>query len=76
MTKYFLLLLIVLFAIWFARRSARPKPRADIKECTDSDEMVRCAYCEVFLPRGDAILVAGRAYCCDEHRQMGEDPRK
>lgn len=72
MTK---ILLIVAFTIgivlWFkyaaGKRDALPR---DGKEKLPED-MVRCAVCQVNLPRSEALLSRGKFYCCDEHRRRG-----
>ena len=71
--KYLLVLAVVLAVLWFVRnnRSAggdgaapgKPKPLAP------PQDMVRCAVCEVHLPRSDALPGPdGRLYCCADHR--------
>ncbi len=32
------------------------------------EEMVRCAYCDIHLPRNESISSHGNFYCSDEHR--------
>lgn len=34
--------------------------------------MVRCAYCNLFLPEHDALAAGGRYYCCEEHKSLGQ----
>ena len=70
MTK---LLLIVAFTIvvvlWFKHQAGRRDelPRSE----KAPEDMVRCAMCQVNLPRSEAILSQGKFYCCDEHRSRG-----
>jgi uncharacterized protein len=35
------------------------------------EAMVRCAHCGVFLPRSDALLVAGDTWCSEAHAKLG-----
>ena len=35
---------------------------------TPSVEMVRCAYCDLHVPRDEALAYRGRYYCSREHR--------
>lgn len=70
MTK---LLLIVAFTIgivlWFkylaGKRDVLPRKEKS------AEDMVRCAVCQVNLPRSEALLSQGKFYCCDEHRRRG-----
>ncbi|MYH70079.1 MAG: hypothetical protein F4147_08275 [Gammaproteobacteria bacterium] len=32
-------------------------------------KMVRCDYCQIYIPHTSAIKHADRYYCCDEHRE-------
>ena len=32
-------------------------------------KMVRCDYCQIYIPHTSAIKHAGRYYCCKEHRE-------
>lgn len=34
-------------------------------------DMVRCAHCQVFVLRSEAIYSQNRFYCCQEHLQAG-----
>lgn len=34
----------------------------------DSDRMVRCAYCQVHLPEGEALRHGGQWFCDSSHR--------
>lgn len=33
-----------------------------------SEDMVRCIYCGVHLPRSESIMSGGKFYCCEAHR--------
>jgi uncharacterized protein len=37
-----------------------------------AEDMVRCKYCGVNLPRSEALMSKGQFYCCDEHRRSGQ----
>jgi uncharacterized protein len=79
--KYVVLfgVLLVVYLLWKAQRSAEraeraaeraatPKPPASITQ----QEMVRCPVCSVHLPRPDASEGgSGRLYCSPEHRVRG-----
>ena len=36
------------------------------------ESMVRCAHCGVHLPRSEAVLIAGKTWCSNEHARLGE----
>jgi hypothetical protein len=71
--KAILLLLVVamLYWIFFGRRTkdaSSPPPR----ESGQQQRIVSCSYCHLHVPESEAIRVAGRNYCCDEHRRLDE----
>jgi uncharacterized protein len=47
------------------RSSATRRPRAPAVE-----RMVPCAHCGLNLPEREALPVAGRFYCSEEHRRL------
>jgi len=49
-------------------------PKASVKDSPNaqSEEMVRCAHCNVYLPRSDALLQSERFWCSVEHARAGE----
>lgn len=36
-----------------------------------SEAMVRCAHCNVYLPRSEALLSQGETWCGEAHAQLG-----
>lgn len=75
-----LLFILLLIVVWWARRSlqefqarraaSRRKPKADEKALP---EQVRpCAHCGLHVPESEGVDSAGRFYCCDAHRRLGE----
>ncbi len=44
------------------QRASRPTPRTP-------EAMVSCATCGLHLPRGEALLLGDRYFCCEEHRR-------
>lgn len=69
MGKLITLILLVLLGVYLYRRMTRKRDAADAHETPAAEDMVRCKTCGVNLPRSEAILSAGRFYCCDEHRR-------
>lgn len=76
--KFLLVLLAVVFGVWLWRKSriedkAAPRPPAPPAQAPDTpQEMQRCAWCQVHLPRSDMVNGQDALYCCDEHRQRAE----
>ena len=73
MAKYLVVIVVVAVVLWlmFGRRrgGARTPPRDKRRGATE--EMLTCAHCGVHLPRSEALIGAGRAYCSAAHRDAG-----
>jgi len=63
---------VILAVVYFSLRSyqGRASGRGDAKE-TDirAEDMVRCLYCGVHLPKSESIMAESRYYCCEAHRR-------
>lgn len=74
--KFFIVLGIVLLVVWLwrsgRRDSAESQRPAPPPTPPHPQEMVRCAHCNVHLPRGDALIGRVGYYCSPEHRQLAE----
>ncbi len=71
--KFFVVLGVVLLAVWLWRSGRRDRPGPDHPPPPgDPQEMVRCARCGVHLPRSDAVIGRLGYYCSPEHRQHAE----
>lgn len=77
--KIAVILLAVLVAIWFfkaSRRGADSSRKSPPKEPETSGvpalDMVRCRFCEIHLPRPDAIEGKKGSYCSLEHQRRSE----
>jgi uncharacterized protein len=66
----FLLLIVAVIVVYFVVKSLARK-RRDPERTSPGEQMVACAHCRVNLPRSEAIEVAGRFYCSEEHRRLG-----
>jgi uncharacterized protein len=69
-----LLLIVIGFVVWAVFRAYQRslnKPAAPARSQTVED-MVKCAHCEVNLPRSEAIYSGGAFFCTPEHRQLGK----
>jgi uncharacterized protein len=76
--KIVVILLAVLAAIWFFKASRRgtDNTKKGAKEPVNPDvpalDMVRCHFCEIHLPRPDAIEGKKGSYCSLEHQRRAE----
>lgn len=64
-----ILLLVLLFALIKRFLPGKPPPQDEPRIA----KIVRCDYCQIYIPHTSAIKHAGRYYCCDEHKLMGSD---
>nr|WP_302848423.1 PP0621 family protein [Nitrosospira multiformis] len=66
--------LIALLFLWVIRSYRRAlKKRAEMQkqpQSLEGEDMVRCVYCGVHLPRSESIISEGRFFCSDEHRRL------
>ncbi len=73
MGRVLVLILIVVLAVWLVRRALRPPSAVAPQAKTPIEgDLVACARCGVNLPRGEARLAGGAAYCSDEHARLGQ----
>ena len=72
----FIFLLLALAAIWliirFYWKTGRTIQQSK-KPKLKSDNMVACHYCGLHIPSGEAIKVENHFFCCEEHRQLGNN---
>jgi uncharacterized protein len=66
----FLLLVVAIVVLYLAVKGLARK-RRERSSTPPGEQMVPCAHCRVNLPRSEAIEVAGRFYCSEEHRHLG-----
>lgn len=52
-----------------AARRGRRSPTTSSQAPAES--MVRCAHCQIYLPRSEAYMSQGKTWCCAEHAQLG-----
>lgn len=69
--KAILLLLVVAVLYWrlFGRKA---RSESAPSEEQTHQRIVSCRYCHLHVPETEAIHVAGRNYCCEEHRRLDE----
>ncbi|MFA7436603.1 PP0621 family protein [Castellaniella sp.] len=79
MAKFLLWAVVILAVLLVSRILAQQKARArHLAERRQAEigqqaaeTMVRCAHCQVYLPRSEAFLSQGRTWCSAEHARMG-----
>lgn len=65
-----LLLLLLAWLIWWVFKPLfQRRPRTTQDESKTIEDMVRCEYCRINLPKPEAIEEDGRFFCNEEHRQ-------
>lgn len=65
----YLLLVVFVGVIWWVWKKRHAAPQETTKREAPPESMVSCAHCGVHLPASEALLEAGRSYCCAAHRQ-------
>lgn len=62
-----LLLVVIAAAVYLLIRSYRKK-NEERQQDVIAEDMVRCAFCGVHLPRSESVQSDGKFYCSMEHR--------
>ncbi|MBI1174501.1 MAG: hypothetical protein GC139_04445 [Sideroxydans sp.] len=68
-----LFLIAVAVVVYWLLKSYRERLPED-KAVDGVEDMVRCAYCGVHLPKSEGILADGRHYCSEAHRRASVFP--
>lgn len=58
----------------YRKRVIGQGPDSGTQQAGRAEDMVRCIYCGVHLPKSEAILADGRHYCCEAHRSAHQAP--
>jgi uncharacterized protein len=69
LSKFLLLIVVVLAAWWLAKGFRRKGAAKDAPEAAP-EQMVTCSHCGLYLPQGEAIPEGDKFFCCDEHRRL------
>lgn len=67
----FLLVIVGIYFLIRANKASNPRPKPPATDGAP-EVMVRCAHCGVHLPHDEAIFEGERAFCCEEHRRVGD----
>lgn len=68
MAKVILLVLGLLLAFSILKGYRRRIDREQAPPAGATEDMVRCDYCGVHLPRSESLAARGKHYCSAEHR--------
>ena len=85
MGKVLFWVVVILGGLTVARIMARSKAAGAVKSAApqpgpapsrtpahgNPEAMVRCAHCGIHLPRSEATLIGGNAWCSNEHARLG-----
>jgi uncharacterized protein len=56
------------------RASGKSGATPAAKTPKELEHMVRCAHCQIYLPRSEALLVGGHIFCSRDHAERGVSP--
>lgn len=65
MSRLFFLIAIAAVVYLLIKSYRKNVPRQDDE---GAEDMVRCAYCGVHLPKSESIQSEGQVFCCAAHR--------
>ncbi|MFA6014198.1 MAG: PP0621 family protein [Gallionellaceae bacterium] len=64
-----LILLVVVFIVIYVLIRAFLKKSETTDSTKASEDMVRCAHCDMHLPKSESIESDGKYFCSEEHRR-------
>lgn len=70
---FFALIAVLFFWLIRSYRRALEKQQEETRreaKSLEGEDMVRCDYCGVHLPRSESVASEGKFFCSDEHRQL------
>ena len=70
MLRVILVLLVIFAIVTVVKRFVSYKSSGIKQPLQKPAKMLRCAYCEVFIPEDTVIEVGNKYYCCDEHARQ------
>jgi hypothetical protein len=72
MLKIVLLLACVFFIYLLFTRNSRKAARAQTGQPKRVEDMVRCAYCAVYLPKNESVPSGEQFFCCKDHLRLAQ----
>ena len=71
MSKFLLLILVVVVAWWLTKGFRRKDAMKDgRKGVAAPEQMVHCSHCGLYLPQNEAIPDGDKFFCSAEHRRL------
>ena len=70
MGKWLALLFVIWFVFWMLRSFRKLKAKVHQNSNDRLEDMVQCHYCEIHVPKKEAIVADNHFYCCPEHYQL------
>jgi uncharacterized protein len=68
--KLLLIVLVFAGAWWLLKKYQNSLTREAPPPAGAAEDMVRCAHCGVYLPRGESRLDSGEFFCSEEHLRL------
>ncbi len=70
MGKWLVLLIVIWFIFWVLKSLQKLKAKTHHNSTDGIEDMVQCRYCEIHIPKKEAIVADNHFYCCSEHYQL------
>lgn len=70
MLKIVLLLFLVFVVVLYLTRNSRKRQASG--EPKRVEDMVRCAYCAVYLPKNESVASGDQHFCCKDHQKLAQ----
>ena len=67
--RLLILAAVIWLVIWIMTRIRAPRRTG---QNTPVATMVRCEYCHLFLPQGEAVVSGTHYYCSEEHKSLAQ----
>ncbi|HMC13389.1 MAG TPA: PP0621 family protein [Gallionellaceae bacterium] len=59
---------VYLLLNYYRNRESGEKTSGQAEDHERAEDMVRCIYCGVHLPKSESVIADGKYYCSNEHR--------
>lgn len=70
--KFLLVLAVLALGLWLWRSGRAGANKPDAAAPPPAQAMIACAWCQVHVPRAEALPGKRGHYCCAQHRQQAE----
>ena len=65
---------VYLLVNYYRNRASGEKVSTQSQDYERAEDMVRCDYCGVHLPKSESVIADGKYYCSDAHRLAHQQP--